>query len=202
MCTCTLEHPEKTEQGLIAVQRSNVETRKAAKAQQHSTECDGALAAQPNGAEIKPLWKHNEETWGPRWRISRQADGLNRGGKSSQTLAIWRILLIPASWSGDLKPVKRGRVLYWLLISHRCGCSIHSRWLKIFPERTDAQSDAIGQYACDIVRLETCALKKAFSQKMIVEKEFMLGIRQFLFYCFKDGQHPNSNRERTERYLI
>lgn len=182
MCTCTLEHPEKTEQGLIAVQRSNVETRKAAKAQQHSTECDGALAAQPNRAEIKPLWKHNEETWGPRWRISRQADGLYRGGKSSQTLAIWRILLIPASWSGDLKPVKRGRVLYWLLISHRC--SIHSHWLKIFPERTDAQSDAIGQYACDIVRLETCALKKAFSQKMIVEKE----LRNSFFIVSKMGR--------------
>lgn len=55
MCTCTLEHPEKTEQGLINAQRSNVETRKTAKAQQRSTECDGALAAQPNSAEIKPL---------------------------------------------------------------------------------------------------------------------------------------------------
>ncbi len=74
ICTCTREHPEKTEQRLIAVWHFNVETGGEGAATRSNF--DGALTSLPTGAEMKPLWKRIEETWGQRWRISRLADDL------------------------------------------------------------------------------------------------------------------------------
>lgn len=91
ICTCTREHPEKTEQRLITVWHFDVETGSEGAATQSN--CDGVLASLPTGAKMKPLWKRNEETWGQCWRISRLADDLyGEEEKSSQTLQIWRIL--------------------------------------------------------------------------------------------------------------
>lgn len=92
ICTCTCEHTEKTEQGLITVWHFNVEIGGEGAATQSN--CDGELASLPTGAKMKPLWKSNKETWGQRWRISRLADDLygKEEEKSSQTLQIWMIL--------------------------------------------------------------------------------------------------------------
>lgn len=71
ICAHTREHPEKTEQGLITVWHFNVETGSGGAATQSN--CDEALASQPTGPEMKPLWTRNEETWGRRWRIFQLA---------------------------------------------------------------------------------------------------------------------------------
>lgn len=122
ICTCTREHPEKTEQRLITVWHFNVETGSEGAATWSNF--DGALTSLPTGAEMKPLWKRNEETWRRRWRISRLADDLY--GEEGKKFPDFTNLKDSASPSGDVEHIRQERVLYWLLIARCWRCHIHS----------------------------------------------------------------------------